>query len=89
MPKRDRSDESDNYSHHRRRHHSPERPLDENLHEPGTIIDRDWRRHVWRHSKNISERTKNLEVPFRVIIAPYGTLQRSEYLGVMSNHTPI
>ena len=49
---------------------------------------------MWRHSKNISERTKNLEVPFRVIshrrlhiIAPYGTLQCSEYLGVMSNHT--
>ena len=103
MPKRDRSDESDNYSHHRRRDHSPERPLGENLHESGTIIDRDGRRHVWRDSKNISERTKKLEVPFRVIshrrlhmIAPYGTLECSDYLRaiqfasterVVSNHT--
>ena len=58
---------------------------------------------MWRDSKNISERTKKLEVPFRVIshrrlhmIAPYGTLECSDYLRaiqfasterVVSNHT--
>ena len=67
MPKRDRSSDSNSYSNNRRRHHSPERQVGENLHESATIIDRDGRRHVWRDSKNISERTKNLEVPFRVI----------------------
>ena len=103
MPKRDRSSDSDSYSNNRRRHHSPERQVGENLHESATIIDRDGRRHVWRDSKNISERTKNLEVPFRVIshrriplLAPYGTLECADYLQaihfasterIMSAHT--
>ena len=67
MPKRDRSSDSDSFSNNRRRHHSPEGQVGENLHESATIIDRDGRRHIWRDSRNISERTKNLEVPFRVI----------------------
>ena len=103
MPKRARSSDSDSSSNNRRRHHSPERQLGEHLHESATIIDRDGRRHVWRDTRNISERTKNLEVPFRVIshrriplFAPYGTLECADYLQtvqfasterIMSAHT--
>ena len=72
MPKRDRS---------------PEKEVGENVYETGTIVDRDGRRHVWRDNKNIGERTKKLEVPFRVIshrrlhiFAPYGTLECADYL---------
>ncbi len=82
---------------------SPEKVVGENVYETGTIVDRDGRRHVWRDNKNIGERTKKLEVPFRVIshrrlhiFAPYGTLECSDYLRaiqfasterVVNNHT--
>ena len=35
--------------------------------DPGTIIDRDGRHHQWRHTKNIPERTKSLQVLLRIV----------------------
>ena len=55
--------------------------------DPGTIIDRDGRHHQWRHTKNIPERTKSLQVLLRIVshrwihlYAPYGTFEATDYV---------